>query len=251
MSENGKVSPVGKTGRGVTFGVVNFEKFQHYKDRNPPWIKLHNTLLDSYEFGCLQDASKAHLLLIWLLASRHNNRLPLDEKWISERIQAKKNVDLDELIKLKFIECYDECGMLLADSLQHDSNPLDQRRGETEERISIGSQSLSPLSELWNQTFKDILPQVKQSGSRKKREAALLKQYTLEQIKEVFLRIGKSDFLLGKCPPRDPGGKVFMADYDWFLGKDKNGTENIVKVIEGKYDNRPVQRELTEDRVIL
>lgn len=114
-----------------------------------------------------------------------------------------------------------------------------------------GSHKLSPLSELWNQTFKDILPQVKESGSRNKREAALLRKYTLDQIKEVFLRISKSDFLLGKCPPQEPGGKVFMADYDWFLGKGKNGTENIVKVIEGKYDNRPVQQELTGSRLVL
>ena len=110
---------------------------------------------------------------------------------------------------------------------------------------------LSPLSNLWNKTFKDILPQVKQSGSRKKREAALLRQYTIDQIKEVFSRIVKSDFLLGKCSPREPGGKAFMADYDWFLGKDKNGTENIVKVLEGKYDNRPIQQELTESRLVL
>src|SRR5690606_19747530 len=31
--------------------VKNFERFQHYKDRNPPWIKLYNDLLDDYEFG--------------------------------------------------------------------------------------------------------------------------------------------------------------------------------------------------------
>jgi len=29
--------------------VKNFERFQHYKDRNPPWIKLHAAVLDDYE----------------------------------------------------------------------------------------------------------------------------------------------------------------------------------------------------------
>ena len=37
----------------VTFSVKNWDEFQHYKDRNPPWIKLHNHLLDDYEFEML------------------------------------------------------------------------------------------------------------------------------------------------------------------------------------------------------
>ena len=57
------------------FNVKNWDGLQHYKDRAPPWIKLYNHLLDDYEFACLQDASKLHLMLIWLLASRNSNRL--------------------------------------------------------------------------------------------------------------------------------------------------------------------------------
>jgi hypothetical protein len=34
--------------------VKNWSEFQHYKDRNPPWIKLHRTLLDhDYEAAIL------------------------------------------------------------------------------------------------------------------------------------------------------------------------------------------------------
>jgi hypothetical protein len=56
--------------------VKNWAEFQHYKDRNPPWIKLHRALLDDYEFARLPDASKAHLVLIWLLASQSDGRIP-------------------------------------------------------------------------------------------------------------------------------------------------------------------------------
>jgi hypothetical protein len=55
--------------------VKNWATHQHYKDRMPPWIKLHMALLDDYEFSRLRDASKAHLTLIWLLASRENGRV--------------------------------------------------------------------------------------------------------------------------------------------------------------------------------
>ena len=44
-------------------------EFQHYKDRSPPWIKLHRGLLDNREFICLPLASKALAPLLWLLAS--------------------------------------------------------------------------------------------------------------------------------------------------------------------------------------
>src|SRR5262249_51283737 len=86
-----------------TFHVKNFERFQHYKDRAPPWIKLYNELLDDYEFSCLQDASKLHLILIWLLASRSDNNLPYDPAWLARRINASEPVDLDALVSAGFI----------------------------------------------------------------------------------------------------------------------------------------------------
>ncbi len=55
--------PIGK------LKVKNWTSFQHYKKRNPPWIKFHRTLLDDYEFYCLPVASKALAPQLWLLAS--------------------------------------------------------------------------------------------------------------------------------------------------------------------------------------
>ena len=90
----------------VTFSVRNFERFQHYKDRSPPWIKLYNELLDDYSFGLLPDASKLHLVAIWLLASRSNNRIPHDPNWIAKRISATEKVDLELLHSAGFIEVH-------------------------------------------------------------------------------------------------------------------------------------------------
>lgn len=47
----------------------NWAVFQHYKDRCPPWIKLHRDLLNDRAFMCLPLASKALAPLLWLLAS--------------------------------------------------------------------------------------------------------------------------------------------------------------------------------------
>lgn len=47
----------------------NWRDFQHYKDRNPPWIRLHKGLLDNFEFQSLPVASRALAPMLWLLAS--------------------------------------------------------------------------------------------------------------------------------------------------------------------------------------
>ena len=47
----------------------NWNTFQHYRDRCPPWIKLHREILNDKEFMCLPLASKAIAPLLWLLAS--------------------------------------------------------------------------------------------------------------------------------------------------------------------------------------
>lgn len=47
----------------------NWSKFQHYRDRCPPWIKLHRDILNDRIFASLPIASKALAPLLWLLAS--------------------------------------------------------------------------------------------------------------------------------------------------------------------------------------
>ncbi len=86
-----------------TFHVKNFELYQHYKDRSPPWIKFHTAVLDDYDFGKLPDQTKWHIAAIWLLASRSENKLPYDPDWISRRINASEPVNLDALCEAGFI----------------------------------------------------------------------------------------------------------------------------------------------------
>lgn len=53
----------------------NWEEFQHYKDRDPLWIKLHKKLLDDYEFQSLPVESRALAPMLWLLASEDKTGL--------------------------------------------------------------------------------------------------------------------------------------------------------------------------------
>lgn len=94
--------------------VKGWEKFQHYKDRRPPWIKLYNEVLDDYDFGRLPDASKWHLIAIWLLASRTDNAIPDDERWLARMIGAHEPVDIQSLVSAGFVERYGDASTSLA-----------------------------------------------------------------------------------------------------------------------------------------
>lgn len=52
----------------------NWQDFQHYKDRCPPWIKLHRDLLNNRDYMRLPTASKALAPLLWLLASESKEK---------------------------------------------------------------------------------------------------------------------------------------------------------------------------------
>lgn len=157
-----------------TFSVKNFDKFQHYKDRSPPWIKLYNELLDDYEFGRLQDASKMHLIAIWLLASRSDNVLPYDPEWIARRINATSKVNLDQLVEAGFIVPNQPLHKpeQVASTLQ--AKCLTRDRGETEgER----EKNIVHFDAFWK-----LYPRKQDKGHAKKAYAAAIKRASPDAI---------------------------------------------------------------------
>jgi hypothetical protein len=95
----------------------------------------------------------------------------------------------------------------------------------------------SPLAliRLYNDTVPPGHPTVQQpSQARLEKARRYLKQFPERSFWErVFGEIERSQFLRGKRPK--PGHERFRADFDWLLTKGKDGTENAVKVFEGKY----------------
>lgn len=88
------------TDQPTQFKVRNWEQFQHYKDRNPPWIKLHFALLASEDWVTLDDASKLLAVVCMLVASRNNGMIPNNPAYL------KRVAYLDRLPKLKpLIDC--------------------------------------------------------------------------------------------------------------------------------------------------
>lgn len=84
--------------------VRNFDALQHYKDRNPIWIKLYCSILEDYNFAWLPDETKFHAVGLMLLASRSNNKFPEDEEWLRAKINAEKEINLKVLLEIEFLE---------------------------------------------------------------------------------------------------------------------------------------------------
>lgn len=56
--------------------VKNWSKFQHFKDRKPPWVKLYRDILDDMQWHKLDGQSAKVLTMLWLIASEDDGNLP-------------------------------------------------------------------------------------------------------------------------------------------------------------------------------
>ena len=115
--------------------VRNWERFQHYRDRSPKWIKVYGSLLDDYDFSALDDADKYHLVGIWLLASRLDNKIPADPAWIATKLSATTPVDLAHLRKwlvsldgTELSECVEQNRSMLLAEPEHVASPEKRER---------------------------------------------------------------------------------------------------------------------------
>ncbi len=115
-----------------TFSIKNFDEFQHYRDRTPPWIKFYNSVLEDYEIASLPDATKAHLFAIWLLASRSGNSLPYDSAFIGNKINATEPVDLEALEQSGFIILDQGCSDPLSETEQSADTEGEREREQRE-----------------------------------------------------------------------------------------------------------------------
>jgi hypothetical protein len=74
--DEGDCDVEGKSVSDLVLRVKNWSDFQHYKDRSPAWIKLHRTLLDNIDFYKLSDCAGRTLILLWLIASENDGKVP-------------------------------------------------------------------------------------------------------------------------------------------------------------------------------
>jgi hypothetical protein len=121
--------------------IKNWKRFQHFKDRKPPWVKLYHDLLDDIKWHELDPEAAKHLVMMWLIASENDGCLP-PLKELSFRLRVSKKVMESTVSKLSHWLVQDDISVISDDNLiseqhQEDINAISTRypsraRGETE-----------------------------------------------------------------------------------------------------------------------
>ena len=103
--------------------IINWGKYQSYKDRRPPWIRFHRTMIDNYEFQMMSADARALLPMFWLLACEDEDpksgEIKYSIKEISFRLrQTKKTITtvIKALQVAGFITCNETVMKLCKDS---------------------------------------------------------------------------------------------------------------------------------------
>jgi hypothetical protein len=78
--------------------IPNWEKFQHYRDRDPRWIKNHRSLLTSEEYLDLSPGCRSILHGLWLVYASSDGQLRLDTRSISSHLRMR--VTMQQLKRL-------------------------------------------------------------------------------------------------------------------------------------------------------
>ena len=161
--------------------VKNWEQFQVYTDGRPlTFIKLYGSLLDDYEFCHLPDKTKAHLMAIWLLASRVGNRIPNDSRWVGVRIGATEPVDLPTLVESGFLTPYGE----RTDAVRGKSTAVPEKtREEKKRKEPNGSVEIQRIYDHWRQERgKKDKRYDRLSDNRRKKIQARLREFSADEL---------------------------------------------------------------------
>lgn len=201
----------------------NWRDFQHYKDRNPPWIRLHKSLLDNYDFQCLPVASRALAPMLWLLASDSlDGKIDATPKRLAFRLRMTEREAVEALKPLidnGFFMPEQDASELLADCL-HDAVPeaeaeaLQRTETEAEKKQPRASRSATTskpddVSEQvwsdWNQLRKAKRATVTATVIAEARAEAVKAGLTLERFLTIWCARGSQGLQADWLKPNERG----------------------------------------------
>ena len=218
----------------ATGHIKNWAKFQHYKDRCPPWIKLERTILDDYDFACLPLASKALAPLLWLLASESTDgEVRIDPEWLSFRLRwsiEDATAGVTPLIERGFVVVASD---VLAACKQL---AIPEREGEAEreeEKACASSADEAPtrsdpipfqaIADAFNRTMEN-LPKVRELSAKRKtlirRAWNESPQRRTMEFWNAYLEECAGDNFLNGTGPYKNGHENWRPDFDFLLKPD-------------------------------
>lgn len=230
----------------------NWEKFQHFRDRRPPWIKLYRSILDDPDWHELPGEDAKMLVNLWLVASEtEDGWVPVDRKTAFRLRMSEK--DLKSVCsRLKAWFQFDD-DFMITDCHHEDDGMSYQRREEerreTEERAESQRREEHPpivadeaaadealrIASSVIKLYSEILPGLDQpklipGGKLVEQIKARMKAMPYrEDWVGFFQKVARSRFLMADCRV-----KINLL---WLTGKN-----NFEKVLQGNFDNKETVR---------
>lgn len=118
--------------------IKNWSKFQHFKDRKPPWVKLYRELLDDIEWHLLDPKAAKVLTMLWLIASEYDGELP-DSKTLAFRLRLSEKETKEAISKLS--HWLEQVDIKTISSRYQDDSLETERETETEKETKRESKS--------------------------------------------------------------------------------------------------------------
>ena len=213
----------------------NWAVFQHYKDRCPPWIKLHRDLLNNRAYICLPIASKALAPMLWLLASESKDGVfdgSLDELVFRLHITPKEYQDgVKPLIDKDFFVVVS--GVLA--ERKHNAIPETEgeteRETETKKKATVVATPIGVSDSVW-QEFKSL----------RKAKKAPITQRAIDALTNEANKAGWTlEKALEECIVR--GWQAFKAD--WIVKP--NPADNIKLTVPASNEPDPALEKIKAD----
>ena len=192
--------------------IKNWDRFQHFKDRKPIWIKLYRDLLDDLNWHELDGKSAKALVMIWLIASEELGKLP-EIKTLAFRLRMSEKETKEVVTKLSQWLDQDDINTI-SDGYQDDMP--EKRREETDKEKEKETDTPSGVSQQVWDSF------VKQRKTKKAQVTALVIDgiqkeadkagWTLEMaLNEVVVRNWQSFKAEWVAKPENKADQVFTT----------------------------------------
>ena len=233
--------------------IKNWFKFQHFKDRKPPWVKLYRDLLDDIEWHELDPKAAKVLVMLWLIASEDEGSIPPNKQLAFRLRMSEKETEVcisklshwleqgdNNVISTRYQDDAPETETETEKKIETDiicppnGEPLDKNKlpgCDHKAVIALYHQNLPTLRkvEVWNETRKGYLRQRwREVAAELAEQKPITGHDVLTWWADFFSHVGTSKFLTGRV--NDKSGRSFVADLEWIIKP-----TNFCKIVEGKY----------------
>ena len=216
--------------------IRNWKKFQHFKDRKPPWVKLYRDILDDLDWHELDATASKVLIMCWLIASEDDGRLP-PVKTLAFRLRMSEKHTNDCLNKLSHWLEQDDISVI-SDRYQSDSLETETETETKKEKKATSVAMPDGISQSVWEDFKTLRKAKKAPVTQRvidgMQEQADLAGWTLEKAME-------------ECCIR--GWQSFKAEWVTTTHKLFNKADVVHQTVPSSQNRDPALVKLDEDRL--